>query len=291
MTAALTGGEPVPHEHDAVRWLGPEELSLVRWLEPDLPFLPELRQRLLEGERLEGGNVGGAVRVGRTVRRATGPWSPAVHRLLRHLRDRGLRAVPEVLGTDELGREVLSYLPGEVVDVDRGTLTDGRLVSLVAWTRELHEALDGFRDPGPWRFFEVDDADGVCHNDLAPYNACFEGDTLAGVFDWDLAGPSTPLLELAFIAWNSVPLFCDVGASRSAQRLRLIAETYGGPSAREILDAVPGRIQTMLDGIPLAAERGEQGMRNLMASGEPGRSQRALDELLRRMPAIREELG
>ena len=42
-TAALTAGEPIPHEHDAIRWLGPDELHDVAWLEADLPFLPELR--------------------------------------------------------------------------------------------------------------------------------------------------------------------------------------------------------------------------------------------------------
>src|SRR3954453_5141151 len=46
------------------------------------------------------------------------PWAPSVHRLLRHVRDAGLRCVPDVLGTDARGREVLSYLPGTVVDVD-----------------------------------------------------------------------------------------------------------------------------------------------------------------------------
>jgi 8-oxo-dGTP diphosphatase len=47
----LLGGEPVPHEHDAIRWLGPDELDVVTWLEPDLPFLPELRERLLASAR------------------------------------------------------------------------------------------------------------------------------------------------------------------------------------------------------------------------------------------------
>ena len=44
--AALRSGEPVPHEHDAVRWLAADELDLVTWLEPDVPFLEELRRRL-----------------------------------------------------------------------------------------------------------------------------------------------------------------------------------------------------------------------------------------------------
>jgi 8-oxo-dGTP diphosphatase len=47
-TAVLLDGEPTPVEHDAVRWLGPEELDDVDWLDPDRPFLPELRSRLLE---------------------------------------------------------------------------------------------------------------------------------------------------------------------------------------------------------------------------------------------------
>ncbi len=39
-------GEPTPHEHDLVRWLGPAELDDVDWLEPDRPFLVELRTLL-----------------------------------------------------------------------------------------------------------------------------------------------------------------------------------------------------------------------------------------------------
>ncbi len=44
--AELVAGEPLPREHDAVRWLGPHELERVEWLEPDLPFLPGLRRWL-----------------------------------------------------------------------------------------------------------------------------------------------------------------------------------------------------------------------------------------------------
>jgi 8-oxo-dGTP diphosphatase len=46
--AELVSGEPIPHEHDAVRWLAADQLRLVRWLAPDVPFLPELRARLEE---------------------------------------------------------------------------------------------------------------------------------------------------------------------------------------------------------------------------------------------------
>src|SRR6476620_8206341 len=65
-------------------------------------------------EVLDGGNSNTVVRVGTTVRRPTGPWTPAVHVLLRTLRAAGVHEVPEPLGMDEHGREVLSFLPGDV---------------------------------------------------------------------------------------------------------------------------------------------------------------------------------
>jgi hypothetical protein len=236
------------------------------------------------GERLDG-NVGGAWRVGETVRRATGPWTPAVHALLEYLGPR-LTCVPDVLGFDDHGREILSFLPGRVVDIDSEMLTTGQIESIVTWTRSFHRAVAAFEHPGPWRFREVRPWTLIGHNDIAPYNACFNGDDLVGVFDWDLAGPTTPLLELAFIAWNCVPLWRDIGQELAAERLELIASTYGSHSALEVLQAVPQRIQLMLEWIPKAAAAGDNGMVNLMTVGEPERSRRSLEDLLVRLPSV-----
>ena len=49
VTAVLLAGEPEPLEHEALRWLGAEELDAVRWLADDVPFLPQLRTLLEEG--------------------------------------------------------------------------------------------------------------------------------------------------------------------------------------------------------------------------------------------------
>ena len=46
-TARLQSGDPVPHEHDAVRWLGPDQLDQVTWAAADVPFLPAVAQRLI----------------------------------------------------------------------------------------------------------------------------------------------------------------------------------------------------------------------------------------------------
>jgi len=54
------------------------------------------------------GNVGGAWRIGTTVHRPVGPWTTSVHSLLAFLAERGVPHVPQVLGFDEQGREVLT---------------------------------------------------------------------------------------------------------------------------------------------------------------------------------------
>jgi hypothetical protein len=72
----------------------------------------------LPGETpLTGGRLTpGVVRVGATVYRPIGPHWPFVHALLAHLERVGFSAAPRFLGIDDRGREILSYLDGEVPD-------------------------------------------------------------------------------------------------------------------------------------------------------------------------------
>lgn len=286
---ALASGEPAAVEHDALRWLSPEQLDEVDWLAPDRPFLPSVREVLLDGEPLPGGNVGGAVRIGPTVRRPTGPWTPAVHALLRHLAASGLPAVPRVHGIDARGREVLDFMPGEVIDVDAEQLSEARLAHLGSWLRRLHEACAGFAHPGPWRFFGVDSPTLITHNDVAPYNVAFDGDAVSGVFDWDLAGPSSPVQDLGHTAWSAIPLFRPIPAVEAARRLTVFAEGYG-TDPRTVLKAVQPRVQLAIDGIREAVRRGDAGMINLAATGEPEGTERALAGFLARREAIADEL-
>ena len=102
-------------------------------------------------EPLAGGNVNGpVVRIGATVRRTAGPWTPAVHALLEHLYAVGFRGAPRPLGLDERGREVLEFVPGQPawpvepfhrLDPDDQLARVGRLI------RELHDTVAGFTPP------------------------------------------------------------------------------------------------------------------------------------------------
>lgn len=111
----------------------------------------------VEERRLPGGNAGGAVLAEGTVRRPTGPWTPAVHALLRHLEAHGFEGAPRVLGVDEKGREMLSFLPGATIGVarpwPRWVHSDEALVEVGAWLRRYHAAVADFMPPvgAQWR--------------------------------------------------------------------------------------------------------------------------------------------
>ena len=182
---------------------------------------------------------------------------------------------------DECGREVLDFLPGTVIDVTTQALTDGQLHSLTQWTKDFHQVVADFEHPGPWRFFSSLTPSLIGHNDLGPYNVCFDGDELVGVFDWDLAGPSTPMSELVAVAWTSVPLAATGDAEGLARRLRVVAEAYTGPSAVEILRATPSLIRARIQAVLTTAAAGDAGMVNLVDVGVPERMAEQLDSLLR----------
>jgi hypothetical protein len=78
----------------------------------------ERREQALHGGR----QTVGIVRVGDTVRRPRHARSDFVHAVLRRLEAAGLDGAPRLLGIDEHGREVLTYLDGETLDSSPATL-------------------------------------------------------------------------------------------------------------------------------------------------------------------------
>ncbi|WP_199849549.1 NUDIX domain-containing protein [Blastococcus sp. Marseille-P5729] len=265
---------PVAHEHDELRWLGPEELDEGAWITADRGFLPELRARLLDGEQLAGGATEGAVRIGGTVRRPTGPWTPVVHELLAHLRDTAL--APDVLGFDECGREVLTYLPGGTVRPDDEMVSDEAVASCGRALRELHDQMATFRPDGVrrWRYGVrvLRPGEVVCHNDPGLYNWAFDGDRAVGLFDWDMAGPGDPRDDLGFLAWTAIPLYRELAPVRVAHRLVRLAEAYGGVDPHELLLVARRRMRLATERIAAGIGRGDEGMANLQQVGEPRRT-------------------
>lgn len=180
------------------------------------------------------------LRYGGTVRRPAGPWTPAVHALLRHLESAGFAGSPRVVGDgyDEHGHEVVTYLDGESVHPhawsDEGVWQVGRML------RELHQATATFRPPPdavwhPWPFHSDAPDAIVGHRDAGPWNIVARDGLPVGFIDWPSAGPTDRLDEIAGAAWLNAQLHDDdvaerqglPGAAARARQLRVFLDGYG----------------------------------------------------------------
>jgi Phosphotransferase enzyme family len=204
-------------------------------------------------EALGGAGLTQVTRVGDTVRRATSSSTPAVHLLLRHLEAVGFDGAPRLLGIDERGREVLSFLAGgEERHDDRALVRAARLI------RRYHDAISGFRPPpdAPWNTMvgapvarEI-----VCHNDLSPANAIYDDQGPYAFVDWDLAAPGSRVWDLAYALWRFAPLYPDEDCARlgfpsvpRGPRIRLFCDAYGFEQRLELLDTVARRQRSLYE--------------------------------------------
>jgi hypothetical protein len=191
-------------------------------------------------EPLPGGELTPVVKVGNTVRRAgVGPWTPAVHALLRHLEAVGFDGSPRVLGCDERGREMLAWVPGGagVAPLPDSMTTEEALASVGELLRSYHEAAASFVPPpdARWRYWlgAPTEGDVVCHNDLVTPNVVFRDGRAAAFIDWDFAAPAPRIYDIASAAKNWVPLVTDEHAAESGWP----AELHHGPRLRSLCDA------------------------------------------------------
>ena len=222
-------------------------------------------------EALSGGNMGGAVRVGSTVRKASKPQSATIQRLLSHVRAQGVTWVPEPLGTDEQGREVWSFIAGEVIHDHPDWLWSSDILATVAKRlREWHDATASFerRPSDVWWWPGKLPTDVICHVDFAPYNHVFRERELVGAIDFDICYPAPRLWDLAYTAYRYLPLTPHVseavadGATwgrthflpaQIEARIHAFLDAYAGDAAHlryptaALLGYLPPRLISMAD--------------------------------------------
>lgn len=253
---------------------------------------------------LSGGNVNsGVVRVGNTVRRATSAHSDGVHRLLNHLEKKGFAHAPHLLGVDEKGREILSYIPGSTDFPPNLWENEPALVAAVRMLRDYHEAVADFEvsKTDSWAFVDPDPErrEIICHNDFAPYNMVFTQGIPTGIFDFDLAGPGPKLRDVAYLAYWLVPLsfsstdmasFSAKEVAGNLPRLRVLCETYGTRSYLPLLNMVSEVLAHM--GNFEAAEKmiGTEAAQKLEEGGHFAHWNREFRAFKAMLPRIRQQL-
>jgi Phosphotransferase enzyme family len=253
---------------------------------------------------LAGGttNVGRVTRVGNTVRRPRRPTSDATEALLDHLEQVGFDGAPRYLGSDERGREVLSYIPGEapIVPTPAWAFTDATLVSVAKLLRRYHDAVSGF-DPSdydwphpiPARFRQG----LVSHNDPNLDNVVFDGGRAVALIDFDLASPGSAAWDLACAARLWVPLRdrrdAPGGPDRSLARLALFVDAYGaGEDQRAgLVDAIVECHKWCYDVVVDAVARGHPTFGSQWLNGGEARAERTHRRLEESLPELRLALG
>jgi hypothetical protein len=227
-------------------------------------------------EILAGGNMTAVVRVGDTVRRAAGPWTPTIHAFMRHLRANGFALAPEPLGMDERGREIISLLPGApaAYPLPEFAWSDATLIAAGRTLRAFHDASRGF-DGARWQWPAHEPREVICHNDFAPYNLMFEDGRLTGVIDLDLASPGPRALDLAYTAYRFVPLtdpanpdapFPGVGEQR--RRLDVLCAAYGDQEPGEVVEYAAAKLREMVAFIEREAAAGDPAQRAVLERGD-----------------------
>jgi len=255
-------------------------------------------------EPLAGGldQAGAVVRVGNTVRRPGGPGAVPVRHFLAHLAETGFAGAPRFHGLDDMGREILDYLPGDVAvpPYPEWAASTELLLSVATLQRELHCAAAGFRLPTgtSWpdrRLPAGAQGELVCHTDLCLENVVVRAGRAAAFIDFDFATPTNPLFDIAVAARHWIPLRdpVDIADARAGTDL---VDRFGrftdvhrlGPAQRDrVVDLLLGFLDDSLLSIRAQAESGHSGYAQMWAEGYESMNRRSRVWLLDRRTELR----
>ena len=179
-----------------------------------------------------GQSTPGVVRLGNTVRRPLSAGWEFRHELLRQLEAHGFTQAPRLLGIDDQGREILSFLEGATIRA--GEVPLGEIGAMVA---AFHDATAGTPLAAG--------REVVCHGDIAPWNTIHHQGQLIGLIDFDAAEPGDRMVDLAYAAWT----FLDIGTAEPAvieSGLREFFEGYGRMDRTGLAEAILRQQQQVL---------------------------------------------
>ena len=225
-------------------------------------------------------NRGMVVRRGDTVRRPLRPTSTAVHALLQYLAEVGFDGAPRLLGVDEQGREVLTFIPGDAVTppYPAWALTDDALRSVAHLLRRYHEAVAGFDLTGhEWPDVAPPEFDEglACHDDLNLDNVIFRDGRAVALIDFDWAAPGAAVWDVADAVRLWAPLrpdryIDDARRGQGLDRMRTFVDAYGAELDRErLVEAVRLNHDRMYRLIEDGAGAGNQGFAAYWAESAP----------------------
>lgn len=188
------------------------------------------------------------------MRRAAGPNTELVHRVLRQLEAAGVSWAPRVLGIDDEAREVLSWIPGltataaEPVDLDE----------LARMVRRLHDLTVGLADGG----------ECIIHDDLQPRNVVVRRDQPVGIIDWEQARPGRRVEDVSNLCWSFIEPAPESRCEDIGVRWRRVVEAYGVEAREDLVPTILARMARCAEDIEREALWGSVRHRRLAERGD-----------------------
>lgn len=246
-----------------------------------------LEEIILKGGRA---NVGNVVRIGDQVARPSYPQTATVNHFLQYLTDAagtGPRVAPVPLGTDDQGRQRLSFVPGTAPTppFPAWAFDEELLVRVASYQVTLHSLARRYEPPAdaiwavsagdyfPPQAFDTEDLI-VCHNDLGMTNVIVDDRrTVVGFIDFDYCRPVDRLFDIAVAARHWVP-FGDLDLADGTQinrldRFRLFCEVHDldRPERRRVIELATAFLDHALRNVSALAAGGHAGFAALLAEG------------------------
>lgn len=220
-------------------------------------------------------------RRGEVLYRPAHYWTSAVHGLLNYLESVDFPYSPRVLGIDNEGHELLTFLPGESgVAGWHKIISDDGLAKYARLLRSYHDAVKDYKPEhsAQWAYVTggVGAGELICHGDFGPWNIVWQADEPVGILDWDMAIPALPEYDILYALEYSAPFRDDETTLKwhhfpelpdRRHRIEVFCDAYGIAVPENVTERVAALQRRIAQGMATIAARGVQPQKDWVANG------------------------